>query len=362
MNSTRTRLIFIYANQFGYHTDSHKYCEHLRDSFDITYFCFDRGLDRINLPGINVIYMPFNNGKIRRLINFYFKIIKYTKKAEIDIIFTIQFKFCFLIGLFAKARIKVLDYRTGDLSVNAFERKLKNIFLWFDSLFFHKITVISEGLRDILHLSKTNTFILPLGGDSFSKKRHSYEHLDLLYVGSFNLRNIHQTIEGVAIFLSKHPEKSSILSYIIIGFGVTNDEYKIMKTIEDFNLKDIVHFIGRKSYTELPVYFDSCNFGVSYLPIKPYYEHQPVTKTFEYSNSGLFTIATSTNENCKVISDRNGILCEDSPNEFAIALEHICIIKNRINENEIRSSLKNFTWVEIINGILKPYLLNLLTQ
>lgn len=358
----KPKILFIYPNQFGYHTDSYKYCEYLKDSFDIIYFCFDQGLERIYLPEINVVYMPFKIGKIKRLIHFYYHIINYTKKAEIDIIFTIQFKFCFLIGLFAKTKTKILDFRSGDLSTYTLYRNLKNIFLWLDSLFFPHITVISEGLRVLLHLHKTKTFILPLGGDILSTQSHSFERLDLLYVGSFNSRNIHETIEGIALFLAKHEEYSPLISYTIIGFGNDNDERKIKKTIDLWGLKEVVHFVGRKKYTELAAYFDACNIGISYVPKRPYYEYQPVTKTFEYTNSGLFTIATNTYENRKVINEQNGILCNDNPEEFSEALEHICRIKNKIDEIEIRSSLKNFRWVKIINSTLNPYLKGLLEK
>lgn len=198
---SKSTILFIYPNQFGYHTDTFKYCELLQYKYHITYFCFDQGFKRIILDNVDVIYIPHNSGKINRLINFYRKIIQITHEVKFDIVFTVQFKFCFFIGLFARAKLKILDFRTGDLSSSVILRKCNNWLLFIDSLFFREISVISEGLRGILHLNPNNTFILPLGGDAFSMRTHDYRSMNLLYVGHLHIRNIYQTIEGMAVFL-----------------------------------------------------------------------------------------------------------------------------------------------------------------
>lgn len=356
----KPKILFCYANQFGYHKDSYKYCELLREDFSVTYYCFDQGFEKFFLDDINVIYQRYDTGKIRRLIHFYKGVIGYTKRNKVDIIFIIQFKFCFLIRLFAKSRIKILDFRTGNLRSKKIIRDFNNFILSFNSLFFKNITVISEGLRDLLYLNKHKTLILPLGGDEISNKHHNFNRLDLLYVGSLNLRNIHQTIQGVELFLNKREECKSIVSYSIIGFGSFDEEDKIRRTIEYSGMSGIVRFYGRIQNADLISFFDSCNIGVSYVPKTPYYNHQPVTKTFEYANSGLFTIATSTYENRKVITNCNGILCDDNPEAFALAIEEIYKNRQYIDEALIRSSLKNFRWDEIIKKTLKPYLEELL--
>jgi glycosyltransferase involved in cell wall biosynthesis len=359
-DNSKPHILFVYPNQFGYHTDSYKYCEHLQDSFNISYICFDQGFPRMDIPGINVLYNPYNIQKFIRLLRFYSQIIKYTRDKPIDVLFVVQFKFSFLLGLFVKAKVKILDYRTGDLSYNTIIRYLKNRCMWFDSLFYDRMSSISEGLRDILNLDRSKTLILPLGGDIFSKKVHSFNRLDLLYVGSLNRRNINQTIGGIALCLERNKLLVSSLSYTIIGFGNNKDVSKIKRTIDKFNLGEIITFVGRLKYSEIHEYFDLCNIGVAYIPKEPWYDYQPATKTFEYINSGLFTIATSTYENSKIISEHNGILCDDSAESFAQAIEVIYNKRDKINDPDIRESLKNFHWETIINTILKPYLKNLL--
>jgi hypothetical protein len=360
MCSINPKLLIVYPNQFGYHTDSYNYCIYLRDKFDVTYICFDQGFEKAYVERVDVIYLPYKDGRIKRLARFYYKTINFTKQNLTDIAFIVQFKFCFILGIFLKCKVKILDYRTGDLSPNHTLRRIKNSLMKFDSFFFEHITVISEGLRGILKLNRKKTLILPLGGEIISTKSHHFERLDLLYVGSLNGRKICETIEGIGLFLTRHNDFSSVLSYSIIGRGSPQEEQKILDTIELWNLSSVVQFIGHKRFGDLKPYFDSNNIGVSYLPKTPYYEHQPVTKTFEYANSGLFTIATSTFENCKVINQSNGILCDDTPESFAIAIEKLVYVRNEINEDEIRSSLKDFLWETIVIETLHPYFVQLL--
>ena len=122
----KPKLLFIYPNQFGYHTDSYKYCEYLQKSFDIIYICFDQGFERLEFPNVKVVYMPYNTGKFKRLLHFYCCLITLTWREKIDIIFTIRFKYCFIIGLFARSKVKILDYRSGDLSSKTFRRIFYN--------------------------------------------------------------------------------------------------------------------------------------------------------------------------------------------------------------------------------------------
>ena len=362
VESKKHKLLFIYANQFGYHTDSYKYCEHLQDSFNIVYICFDQGMERLVLPNVNVIYIPYNTGKIRRLIHFYSSVIKLTRKEKFEILFTIHFKFCVVIGFLAKSRVKLLDFRTGDLNENNFKRKFKNRFMWFDSLFFKHISVISEGLRDTLWLNKEQTHILPLGADIISNQLRSFERIDLLYVGSLNLRNIDQTIEGFARFLIKYKEISKVFSYTIIGFGNNQDEEKISSIIQKNGLNNQVHFLGRKKYSDLFSYFDSCNIGVSYVPMTTYFEYQPVTKLFEYMLSGMPVIATNTYENRLIVNETNGVLINDSAEDFCNGLISIYNQRNSFNPYAIRKSVESYTWGNIVNTNLKPYLLKLLNE
>ena len=360
IQSMNPKLLFVYPNQFGYHTDSYKYCEHLKDAFDISYMCFDQGFERMTLSHVKVIYLPYNTGKIKRLIYFYSSLIRLTLELKFEVLFTVQFKLCFIIGLCARSKVKVLDYRSGDLSSSILKRSLKNILMRFDALFFRHITVISKGVRDLLFLNKNRTLILPLGADVISSKVRSFERLDLLYLGTLSLRNIDQTIKGVALFLDKNKEMSHLFSYTIIGFGNKMEEEEINSIIERMNLSGTVRFLGRKIYTDLPYYFDECNIGVTYVPLTSYYEYQPVTKLFEYMLSGMPVIATNTYENKLIVNNINGVLINDTAEDFCNGLMTIYNQRKSFNSSEIRKSVESYTWGNIVNANLKPYLQTLM--
>lgn len=358
--SIKPRLLFVYPNQFGYHTDSYKYCEYLKDSFNITYVCFDQGFDKLAFSNVRVLYLPYNTGRVLRLAHFYGFLIQLTRKENFAIIFTIQFKFSFILGLLAKSKAKILDFRSGDLNPDNQRRKTNNFLIWFDSLFFRHITVISEGLRNILGLKKQKAHILPLGADVFSNGQRSFERFDLLYVGSLSQRNIDLTISGFGMFLSKNKELLELFTYTIIGFGNEHEEAGIIEEISKNRLSDRVQFLGRIKYTDLASYFSACNIGVSYVPLTPFYEYQPVTKLFEYLLSGMAVIATGTHENSLVVNQSNGVLINGTAEDFCNGLMRIYNHRNSFNSEAIRKSVESYTWQNIVNTNLRPYLYKLM--
>lgn len=113
---------------------------------------------------------------------------------------------------------------------------------------------------------------------------------------------------------------------------------------------------GRVGNTLLKPYFENANIGVSYVPITSYYNVQPPTKTFEYALSGLFTIATATDENKKVVSPTNGILIEDNAQAFCNALEWLDENRSNLREIEIRQSLVEYRWDLLIKKYMLPIL------
>ena len=50
-------LIFINNEQFGYHTDTLKYVQYLKNKYRITYICQDYGKNIISEDNVKVIYI-----------------------------------------------------------------------------------------------------------------------------------------------------------------------------------------------------------------------------------------------------------------------------------------------------------------
>ena len=217
--------------------------------------------------------------------------------------------------------------------------------------------MISNGLKDFLSLKSAN--VVPLGALKISKNIKKYQKIKLLYVGTLENRNIHETVEAVAKFCHDYPND---ISYNIIGFGSEKDEKILNHSIEKLDMSKYVKFIGRIPIDSLKSYFDNSNVGVAYIPMTNYYDNQPPTKIFEYSMSGLITIATKTKINIELITKSNGLLCYDNSNSFYKTL--ICL-REKISyfkyENIVESH-SEYEWSRIINSKLKPIIKNIINE
>jgi glycosyltransferase involved in cell wall biosynthesis len=96
------------------------------------------------------------------------------------------------------------------------------------------------------------------------------------------------------------------------------------------------------------------------VPMTPYFEYQPVTKLFEYMLSGMPVIATNTYENRLIVNENNGVLINDTSEDFCNGLLTIYNKRNSFNSSEIRRSVESYTWGNIVNTNLKPYLMGLI--
>jgi len=349
----KKKLLIISKAQFGYLTDYYKYCEYLRDEFDITYLCFDSGLKILEMDQINFIYISSKGTKLLRGLRFIYNTIRFVGHFE-GLVLVNYFEKCNLIKRLIPWKKMILDIRTLSVNKNEsirkiYDRKIKNA-----ANIYNFTTVISEGVRDKIQINKSFSAILPLGSDVISNiNKHFQNNLKLLYVGTLFDRNIHHTIIGLSLFLEKFKNPISV-SYDIIGDG---DEMEIIKEmVKDKGLQNIVKLYGRIPHFELEPYFKHSNVGVAYLPKTEYYNIQPLTKTIEYLQSGMCCIATNTDENRKVICTENGALCEDNPESFAHALLYIYNNFKNFNSTLIRKSVEEFTWERIVGNNLIPIL------
>ena len=348
----KNSILFINKSQFGYHTDYLMYCEYLKDDYDVVFICFDVGLKKIKISGVDVKYVSFKGPRFLRGIKFIYKTmleIWFTK----SIIFINYFDKCYLLKLFCPWKKIILDIRTLSVNFNLNIRKIENNKIKHASKYFNIITVISDEIRNKINLRIQNSFILPLGANTISFEKKSFNReMRLLYIGSLDGRNIDETINGLYLYLKD--SKIDRVSYDIIGYG---HEFMKLKNLINLNgMNDIIKLHGKKHYFELKSFLDKCNIGVSFVPITDYYDYQPVTKTFEYLSSGLVCIATNTIENKKIINGVNGVLCEDNSYSFAQGLRILNNNFSNYNSLEIRNSVKGYDWYSIVNYSLKPIL------
>jgi glycosyltransferase involved in cell wall biosynthesis len=349
----KNKLLIINKIQFGYHTDYYKYCEYLKDKFDITFLCFDSGLKKMNVADVKVGFVSTKGNRLVRGIRFFFFGARFIFKFN-GVIFIHFFEGCQYLKFLFPLKRMILDIRTLSIIENIERRKKENSLIKNACKAFDFITFISEGVRDKLNINKINTSILPLGSDMISETKKDFKRLKLLYIGTLNNRNIIQTIEGIKLFVQKYGEKQ--ITYDIVGVGGEFNQIKDRLNI--LGLQNVVKMHGRVPNNEIKPFLDKCNIGVSYVPMTDYYDYQPVTKTFEYILSGLVCIASRTHENKLAVNDENGVLCDDNPQSFADSIEIIARNPHKWNSDIIRMTLKEHTWKNIVEKYLYPVLMN----
>jgi len=358
--NNKKKLLIINGAQFGHSSGHYFYCKYLSDEFYIMYICYDRGLNRLTLDGVDVHYVSFRGTKLHRHIRFLFECVRQSIFTKPDILFVTYYIPCFLLALFCTSKKRILDIRTGALNKNRIIRKLVNFGVFFQSLFFSCVIILSESMRKKLLLSIKKSRVVPLGSELIVSGNHDFGEIKLLYVGALDNRNITETIKGIQLFYEINEFKTVALSYRIIGFGTESEIIKIEDSISAYKLSDLVKFEGRKTLEELVPFFGLSNIGVAYVPRTPWYDCQPTTKLFEYMLSGMPVIATGTYENRLIVNDLNGVIINDTPEAFCDGLINIYNRRNLFNSNTIRKSVEAHTWENIVNSNLKPYLLNLL--
>ena len=345
----KKRILIITRNQFGHHVDGYYYCKYLRDRFDITYLCWDYGLPRVAMQGVNVKYIPRCGARVRRYAQFLRAAISEARE-NYDVCFLKYFAGCSLLRLCNPGGTCVFDVRTGDISENYFVRHVADWILRFESRCFRNITVISESLARKLGFPNNKTYVLPLGADIISDRDKSLDELRLLYVGTLENRNIDETVRGFERFYREFGNKVK-MEYKIIGAGYRQEEKLLSDMVKEMGLEGVVQVLGYIPHDELHSYFDSQNIGISYIPITEYFDCQPPTKTFEYILSGMPVIATATSENKKVIDAGNGVVIQDNALDFYEGLKTILGRKEEYNSSQIRESCKQYTWESIVKNL-----------
>lgn len=353
----RNKLLYINTTQFGYHIDSFEHCKYLKKSFDVTYLCFDYGYEKIVMSDINILYVDWSGSYLRKGIRFLNYCLSTVKNMKIDFSFAVYFPMVSIFKLLSFNKNVILDIRTGSVNVSNKKIWLFNSIIFIESLFFNKVTIVSQSLALKLKLNPKKVFILPLGADEFSLKNKNYSKFHILYLGTLIGRRIHETVRGLKLFLDSSAMHGIEVTYDIFGDGRESDADLLNSTIRENGLDGIVMYHGRKTHSDILKYFDKCNIGVCYVPKTTYFDCQPSTKIYEYVRSGMVCIATDTSENKLLINNQNGVLCSDNPNSFSNALMEVFEMQSKWNSNEIRSTLKNNSWEAISIG-LKNFILS----
>ncbi|NLE24416.1 MAG: glycosyltransferase family 4 protein [Clostridiaceae bacterium] len=312
-------------------------------SFKNFEYCFE-------FVGLECDFAAASQNSLTRLFNFFKKAIFEIKHSNNAMIIICQYKFNFLYKVLFPFRRILFDIRTGSVSESLFRRIIVNLDLTICGILYNHVSIIDNGLRKKLHIPVTKCSIIPLGAQSYSIKPKDYTKLSLFYIGTFSARSIDKTLKGFAEFLRIHPDSV----YHIVGYGHNKEENELNKLVEELKLERSVFIHGRKRHSEIQNLFEECNVGISFVPIKPHYQHQPPTKLFEYLLSGMICIATRTEAQKKIINDDNGVLINDNASDFKWALVHIYNNRFSYHDDIIRCGAQQYKWETIISDKLIP--------
>lgn len=352
----KKKLLIIDINPFGALTDSVKWVEYLKDEWKITMICFAaKDGKKANVDGFKLIQLRnFKKRKIKALWFLLYTIVYlvfYRGKTVV-----VYFPTCEIYKRLFPWKRMLVDVRTLSVSDNQNVRIAHNVRLVKACSYYDKITAISEGVAKQMCLP--NISVLPLGSDVISSIDKIFtDAIRLIYVGTFTNRHIERTIEGVVAFRKAHPDVS--IDYKIIGYGVADEESLFENMITKYKANDYIHIIGKVPHNQLNAYLDLSNVGLSFVPITDYYNDQPPTKTYEYCLSGIYCIATATRINENLINKRNGILIDDTVESVKKGIEYFWVNREKFNSTEIRNSLQECTWKNIVINKFSPILKSL---
>jgi glycosyltransferase involved in cell wall biosynthesis len=225
---------------------------------------------------------------------------------------------------------------------------------------YNTVTVITSALAERLGFHPGKYNLLPLGGDLYFDGTRKYDSLKLLYVGTLDSRRLNDTVIGVHFFLQRYPNLRDQISYTIIGDGYWHRAADLAAVVKESELEDVITVMGYIPPNNLAHFFASHNVGVCYVPITPFYDVQPSTKTYEYLLSGMPVIATRIQDNIRIINETNGVLCDDTPVSFAEALDEIHNKLASYRQEIISTGMRAYTWDQITKEHLLPIISGLI--
>lgn len=349
----KKKLLISITSQFGYHTDTYMYCKYLdKTRYEVHYVGFDLGYAKRVIDDVKVHYISVHTSKINRYWIYLNTINKLIRENNYDIVFQVDHKLTLIVRLCNLRRKFILDIRTGDLNSSNFKRAFYNSYIYITSLFYRRITIISESLRNLLRIPAYKTTIIPLGAETRNINDKTFLNLNLFYIGTLQLRNIDETVEGLALFNKNNP--GIILTYDIVGTGKNKDVLRLQQTIIENDLQDIVIYHGQKNHDEISDIWEHANVGIVYLPITPYYDCQPTTKLYECLLAGMPVIATNTFSNRIEIQEFSGVICNDNKNSFSDALTEIYAKRHTFDSTRIKNYYAESTWQSIVCTKLSP--------
>ena len=298
---------------------------------------------------------------------FFWKVIRQLHRESYDTINAFNSPgISILPFVLGKKRSKwMMHIRTSSIG-GKFADKLKNFALRYEASLFDQITIIDKNIANLIGFNQNqinNMIELPLGINPDNFSHISDQRVELygenisdkmvfIYVGKMDpTRCLHKLLESVRIVKAAGYN----ISLIMLGSGTHVPD--LIKLADESGINDSIIFAGKVPQEEVPKYIASADVGITYIPITPTYDHQPPLKAFEYLQTGIPQVATSTAAIKKIIHDNiNGILRTDDPADYAdgmLALLNDEDLRKNIQKSS-KEGLSEYYWDNICKQILIP--------
>ena len=196
------KILIISKEQFGYHTDIFKWCEHLRDEYRVEAVTFE-GKPKVAVDGVKVHYVSNSGNRTIRGIRYVLTCLWLLLFFK-GIVMVCYFRECRILKWCLPWKKMILDIRTLDVNSDKDVRAMEDALIVKATELYDYVTIISEGLRDKIALPKEKSAILPLGADVVSTTEKSFDTIRMMYVGTLFNRDVHKTVEGLALALERN--------------------------------------------------------------------------------------------------------------------------------------------------------------
>ncbi|MFX0156145.1 MAG: glycosyltransferase, partial [Candidatus Hodarchaeota archaeon] len=232
----------------------------------------------------------------------------------------------------------------------SFTRVFKSI--QSSNIFYVNTSEMKDYLSKLKKLRNVNFKIHPNGIDTEDffpfknqeelKNNFGCENI-LLYVGllaeKYALQNL---VKALPQILKTHKDTM----VLIIGDGPSKK--KIMKFVNNNNLKEQVQLLGIKPHGEIPYYMNNCDIGIGLLKYKIYLRYVIPVKCLEYMacKKTFITTACSTD----ILKDNDvGLLLNNNYSIRELSDKIIELIedknlRNRLGENGYKKIYEKFRW------------------
>ena len=343
------KLLIIAPYQFGELSDYYYWAKYATlEGWRITYIGYkykNRVFKERKYPGVKVKSVMHINNRLILGMYFYLHCIIEILLGHHNNIVICRMPQCQLLARLFPKRNVILDVRTLSVSEDEKHRKKQDTSLIKIKNHFAKCTVISKGVGQRIGLPY---YLLPLGAEELSIKAKSFDKIRLFYIGTFNNRDLSTFIKGLALY---QKETGKEATFDIVGGGTDNEEINLKNSVIYSGVKG-VSFHGYLTHEESKKFFDNCNIGVCYVPMKDYYQFQPPTKLYEYLLSGMAVLSTRTVSNVAVMSNHNGVLVDDNAVSVCNGLKELSSKMDTYSSSVIVDDSKKHHWKHIVNNNL----------